>query len=576
MKMTTDRDNDSFYDSDDELPALDVLLARLPGRIKQQHSPKPVSYPKLKSATFIVLDDDDSSPESQNTDKTDSFFNLSDTACENAIPPLVKGEARRRWQSSPEDAGDDVGAEEDTTSLPQSRLIKSQRFKQHEFDIRSRRTMKKREDIPSRIEPQASIKQPRGLTKQADGTSRKPSSNTSDSALGLPQSHTLTTERSCSSDLEEIAPQHPRSKSPKRNQIRKSGHQPQVPGHEGGRDINRPFSRLGLGHQDGLGEVILRPGAGTPSAPSVPIRSPKKSRQNKMAPPQEDIFAKKAFEEPILDTVEYQESGDEWNEPEIGSKTKPSRSTVPKTPSKKQTKKSFDAKRSQVAMDFLQQLDAQITHGKIGELTESTGGVKIVWSNTLKTTAGRATWKREAVVPKHTGDSAKVDVKQYRHHSSIELSEKVIDDEQRLLNVIAHEFCHLANFMINGITDNPHGKEFKVWAGKCSQMFGSRGIKVTTKHTYEIDFKYVWTCTACGCEYKRHSKSIDPNRHRCGACKALLEQTKPTPRQTPTSQLSGYQVFVKEQMKIVKSENPNSPQKDIMRIIADRWAKAKS
>ncbi|EHK23218.1 uncharacterized protein TRIVIDRAFT_16124, partial [Trichoderma virens Gv29-8] len=243
--------------------------------------------------------------------------------------------------------------------------------------------------------------------------------------------------------------------------------------------------------------------------------------------------------------------------------------------SKKQTKKSFDARKSQLAIDFLQQLDAQITHGKIAELTQSTGGVKIVWSNTLKTTAGRANWKRETVVPKHTGDSANVDVKQYRHHSSIELSEKVIDDELRLLNVIAHEFCHLANFMINGIRDNPHGKEFKVWAAKCSQMYGSQGINVTTKHTYEIDFKYVWTCTACGCEYKRHSKSIDPKRHRCGACKALLEQTKPTPRQTPTSQLSEYQLFVKEQMKVVKSEHPNSPQKEIMRIIAERWAKVK-
>ncbi|KAH0489108.1 hypothetical protein TgHK011_010187 [Trichoderma gracile] len=241
------------------------------------------------------------------------------------------------------------------------------------------------------------------------------------------------------------------------------------------------------------------------------------------------------------------------------------------------TKKSFEAKKTQLATDFLHQLDTRITHGKIGELTESTGGVKIVWSNTLKTTAGRANWKRETVVSKHTSDSGAAGEKQYRHHSSIELSEKVIDDEQRLLNVIAHEFCHLANFMVNGITDNPHGKEFKAWAAKCSQSFASQGIKVTTKHSYEIDFKYVWACTACGCEYKRHSKSIDPKRHRCGACKAALEQTKPPPRQTPAAgQLSGYQLFVKEQMKVVKSENPTIPQKEIMGIIAEKWAKAKN
>ncbi|PTB77145.1 hypothetical protein M440DRAFT_1437743 [Trichoderma longibrachiatum ATCC 18648] len=256
----------------------------------------------------------------------------------------------------------------------------------------------------------------------------------------------------------------------------------------------------------------------------------------------------------------------------------PSRSKTSKiTSAKKQTKKLFEAKKTQLATDFLRQLDSRITHGKIGELTESTGGVKIVWSNTLKTTAGRANWKREAIITKQTADSGTAGVKQYRHHSSIELSEKVIDDELRLLNVIAHEFCHLANFMINGITDNPHGKEFKAWAVKCSQVFASQGIRVTTKHSYEIDFKYVWACTACGCEYKRHSKSIDPKRHRCGACKATLEQTKPTPRQNPsTGQLSGYQLFVKEQMKVVKSEHPTIPQKEIMGMIAEKWAKAKS
>ncbi|EHK43650.1 hypothetical protein TRIATDRAFT_37227 [Trichoderma atroviride IMI 206040] len=253
-------------------------------------------------------------------------------------------------------------------------------------------------------------------------------------------------------------------------------------------------------------------------------------------------------------------------------------SSVSKTSSpKKQYKKSFDAKKDQLATDFLQQLDSRITDGKIGELTESTGGVKIVWSKTLKTTAGRASWKRETVSSKQIKDGVSVEVKQYRHHSSIELAEKVIDDEQRLFNVIAHEFCHLANFMINGIKDNPHGKEFKVWAAKCSKLFGSQGIKVTTKHTYEIDFKYVWTCTACGCEYKRHSKSIDLKRHRCGSCKAALEQTKPAPRQASTAgKLSDYQLFVKEQMKIVRNENPDSQQKDVMKMIADKWAKAKT
>jgi hypothetical protein len=83
----------------------------------------------------------------------------------------------------------------------------------------------------------------------------------------------------------------------------------------------------------------------------------------------------------------------------------------------------------------------------------------------------------------------------------------------------------------------------------------------------------VWECADCGAEYKRHSRSIDPQRHRCGTCKAELRQTRPVPRQS--KQPSEYQVFVKEHMKLIREENPGCAQKEIMRIVAERWAKKK-
>ncbi|OPB36966.1 hypothetical protein A0O28_0060460 [Trichoderma guizhouense] len=567
--MTSTQDDDPFYGSDDELPSLDALLTRIPGRIQQQLSqPKPISKHIPKNAIWIELEDDDSSVENQTTDKEDFIYDLSDAEPEKAIPALVKGEVRKRWQSSSERFGDDdLKGEGKRPSRPLGQSISTQKPKSQEVDIRSRKTTNAKNNVPSRIESQASIKQPRGPSETRNGASKNTISNGSGSASRLPQSQTSTSERSRYNSQGGPLTQHPRSVSPSRSRITKSSRQPQLPKHQEGKDIIRPLSELLPDIQDGLGANTLR----------FPIIPPKESKQKKLVSPHREIHTKEAPQGLVIDTVRLQEFDDEWDESEMDRKTKSStRSTVPKSPSKRQTKKSFDAIKSQLAIDFLQQLDTQITHGKVGELTQSTGGVKIVWSNTLKTTAGRANWKRETIISWHTGDSAEADVKQYRHHSSIELSEKVIDDELRLLNVIAHEFCHLANFMINGITDNPHGKEFKVWAAKCTQLFGSQGIKVTTKHSYEIDFKYVWTCTACGCEYKRHSKSIDPKRHRCGACKASLEQTKPTPRQTPTGQLSEYQLFVKEQMKVVKSENPNSAQKEIMGIIAERWTKVKS
>ncbi|KAL7932372.1 SprT-like family domain-containing protein [Trichoderma chlorosporum] len=565
--MTNAQNADSFYDSDDELPSLDTLLTRLPGRIQQQLSqPKPISHPKLKNTIIIELDDGDSSEEDNIAHKGHSLLDLGDKAHEQAVPSLVKGEVRKRCQPSSGHLGNDVGGEGEKPPRSQSRLINTRKTRPQESDLRSRKTVKDGNNMPSTKESQMSTKQPRCPSKIDDGASGNTAPNSSDSVLGLLQSRAITADRIRHRNQDDQFTQRPRNVSPSRNQITKSDHQPQLPERGYGKDIARPLSRLHLDLQDGLSADAL----------SLPTMPPRKSKQMKPLSPHGDTEAKEASREPSMDTGHHQEPEEEWDEPDTGREIKSTRPNPPKLVSKKQTKKSFDAQKSQLAIDFLQQLDTQITHGRIGQLTESTGGVKIVWSNTLKTTAGRANWKREAVVSKHVGDSAKVDVKQYRHHSSIELSEKVIDDEVRLLNVIAHEFCHLANFMINGITDNPHGKEFKVWATKCSQLFASQGIKVTTKHTYEIDFKYVWTCTACDCEYKRHSKSIDPQKHRCGACKALLEQTKPTPRRTPTTQLSGYQLFVKEQMKVVKSENPNSPQKEIMRIIADRWAQVKT
>lgn len=75
-----------------------------------------------------------------------------------------------------------------------------------------------------------------------------------------------------------------------------------------------------------------------------------------------------------------------------------------------------------------------------------------------------------------------------------------------------------------------------------------RRIEVTTKHNYEINHKYLWICVGtlpnpakeflnllddddgCGAEYGRHSKSIDPGKHRCGKCRGILVQVWPRPR----------------------------------------------
>lgn len=117
--------------------------------------------------------------------------------------------------------------------------------------------------------------------------------------------------------------------------------------------------------------------------------------------------------------------------------------------------------------------------------------------------------------------------------------------------------------MISGVKDRPHGKEFKGWARKCSRAFSCRNVNVTTKHNYDIAYKYVWACTSCGIEFKRHSKSIDPTRQSCGTCKSKLVQVKPAGRATGGA-LNGYQTYVKENYAGVKKSNPEMSMGEVM------------
>ncbi|KAL2024991.1 hypothetical protein VTK56DRAFT_3690 [Thermocarpiscus australiensis] len=359
---------------------------------------------------------------------------------------------------------------------------------------------------------------------------------------------------------------------------------------DSGRDLMDTLSRLRLDES----EDRERKSSRSNDRDATPPLEPSKTRPGLVSPKKLPRIPATPHR-PSSDAFWSQEFIDTWNDehsprkllfpdaaaakqripPEGSPGKKLQKSAATKKTSDREAKKAFESAKHEMAKNFLQELDMVITNGKLEELAASTGGVKLVWTNKLNTTAGRANWKRESVRTKGPDGNVIPGSTKHKHHASIELAEKVIDNEHRLLNVIAHEFCHLANFMVSGVTNNPHGREFKAWAAKCSRAFGDRGIEVTTKHTYDIDFKYVWQCVACGMEFKRHSKSIDPARHRCGSCRSELKQTKPVPRKKDGGEpgkVSGYQAFMKEQMRLVREENPKTPQKDIMKIVASRWA----
>lgn len=197
----------------------------------------------------------------------------------------------------------------------------------------------------------------------------------------------------------------------------------------------------------------------------------------------------------------------------------------------KEEKKKFDSEKESLAMAFLIELDEKLTGGQVGRLAQSTGGIKIVWLKTLLKTAGRANWRGKRYKNADGSES------QYVHHyASIELASKVITDNYRLYNTVAHEFCHLATYMISGQLKNPHGREFMNWGELAAMVFADKGVVVTTKHNYEIEYKYIWKCQnmACGFEHGRHSKSINTLRFVC-KCRGKLVQIKPKPRAAATA-----------------------------------------
>lgn len=291
-------------------------------------------------------------------------------------------------------------------------------------------------------------------------------------------------------------------------------------------------------------------------SPSKPLVSPRKQKWR------DDIV--KMMEGIAIDDSDSSPSDAEPDSPTTSPRKKPSKKPT-SSPNEvkviRAQRKAFLETRSELAAAFLTELDEKITSGEIHSLSASTGGIHLVWSKTLRSTAGRATWRRETVRLR-TGPSPTDFNTAIRHHCSIELAVKVIDTPERLYNVLAHEFCHLLTFMISDVRNNPHGKEFQAWGRKVSAAFEDRGVHVTTKHSYEIEYRFVWECVGCGYEFKRHSRSVDTQRHSCGKCKGRLVQTKPVPRgggvkegvKGKGGEKSEYQVYVKENFARVKKQ----------------------
>lgn len=187
-------------------------------------------------------------------------------------------------------------------------------------------------------------------------------------------------------------------------------------------------------------------------------------------------------------------------------------------------------------------------------------GLPLVWNPRLSCTAGQVIFNREKQIAER-----------------IELSDKVLDDEEKLRQTLAHEMCHVGAWHINKDFAQQHGHTFYSWGERFSEHVPD--IEVTRCHTYEIFMPHRWQCTRCHKLYKRARNTIDTARHscRCGGKLSYLgkfnKQGNPVNQQQPPSQ---YQQFIKDEFASVKKMlPPHTPHSEIMRVLSRRWKSTK-
>lgn len=143
--------------------------------------------------------------------------------------------------------------------------------------------------------------------------------------------------------------------------------------------------------------------------------------------------------------------------------------------------------------------------------------------------------------------------------AAVELSEKVLDDVERLRSTLLHELCHAAAWVADGERRPPHGRCFWRWAKIVSNAVPD--VNITTCHSYLIHKPFKFKCSNpyCGVEYSRHSKSIDTEAHRCGACRSAITfqgkfDANGTPRRAKPVATGAFSLFVKENFAVTRTQ----------------------
>ena len=153
---------------------------------------------------------------------------------------------------------------------------------------------------------------------------------------------------------------------------------------------------------------------------------------------------------------------------------------------------------------------------------------------------------------------------------SINLSTKIITNEERLKSTLIHELCHAATWIINGVKEG-HGSIWRGWAEKAGRLVP--GLPPITRcHTYSIDTKFKYKCVNCYYIVGRHSKSIDTTRQCCPLCRSRLELVPLTNKDGTPRKLNQFAAFVKDNYNSIEKTMTHSEK---MKFLSTQYSKTK-
>ncbi|KAG8629028.1 hypothetical protein KVT40_002893 [Elsinoe batatas] len=197
----------------------------------------------------------------------------------------------------------------------------------------------------------------------------------------------------------------------------------------------------------------------------------------------------------------------------------------------------FEKTREAEAEALLIELEEKLGGGMIAEATKQTGGVQIMWTKSLLTTAGYADRR-----PIKTLDGKTL------YKVIIKLSSTLLNERQKLLDTLVHEYCHLMVWFVDKDNITNHGPNFMKWGRLSEKLFRDRNVKIEATHDYAIKWKYYGQCGGSsgtlhevfdkdgnifllgGCPGVRACVrgKLDPANVRCKRCKGKMVELEVT------------------------------------------------